>query len=211
MLVTLPIREVLPATPRARIVRFDLGGRSFDYAAGQAVLVATAGVAKRRPYSIAAAPEDARRDGALLALRSELAEQQKSPDLSELLRTRAEGCIEASERGHLKFRAAMLLQERYERSAALDLLAIDALMTFGFEHAGTTSTPSAGASSSNQCWDAATNSVKQQAPGSSASGSSSTGSSTAGSSSTGATALNSHSFLACFISTQRKAFSNWPK
>ena len=37
----------------------------------------------------------------------------------------------------------LLSQERYERSAALDLLAIDALMTFGFEHAGNSSRPAA--------------------------------------------------------------------
>ena len=61
--MTLPIREILPATPRARIVRIDLGGRSFGYAPGQAVLVATAGHADRHPYSIASAPEDAQRDG----------------------------------------------------------------------------------------------------------------------------------------------------
>jgi NAD(P)H-flavin reductase len=63
VLLTLPILEVLPATPRARIVRLDLGGASFDYAPGQAVLVAAAGFPKRRPYSIAATPEEARRDG----------------------------------------------------------------------------------------------------------------------------------------------------
>ena len=63
MLLTLPIREVLTATPRARIVRLDLAGRSFEYAPGQAVMVATHGQSKRRPYSIAAAPEDAGRDG----------------------------------------------------------------------------------------------------------------------------------------------------
>jgi ferredoxin-NADP reductase len=63
MLLTLPIREVLPATPRARIVRIDLAGHRFEFAAGQAVLVARAGQPRRRPYSIAAAPEDARRDG----------------------------------------------------------------------------------------------------------------------------------------------------
>lgn len=63
MLLTLPIREVLPATPRARIVRVDLDGRTFDYAAGQAVAVGTHGQPRRRPYSIAAAPEDARREG----------------------------------------------------------------------------------------------------------------------------------------------------
>ncbi|MCA1826519.1 MAG: tetratricopeptide repeat protein [Myxococcales bacterium] len=68
---------------------------------------------------VKAALEDNRRDGALLALRSELAEQQKSADLPELLRQRAEGCIEASERGHLKFRAAMLLADPLEREQLL--------------------------------------------------------------------------------------------
>jgi len=61
--LTLPIREVLPATPRARIARIDLDGHAFDYAPGQAVSIATHGQEKRRPYSIAAAPEDARRHG----------------------------------------------------------------------------------------------------------------------------------------------------
>jgi NAD(P)H-flavin reductase len=63
--MTLPIREVLAATPRARIARLDLNGHAFDYAAGQAVWIATHGYDKRRPYSIAASPEDARRDGYL--------------------------------------------------------------------------------------------------------------------------------------------------
>jgi NAD(P)H-flavin reductase len=61
--LTLSIRDVLPATPRARIARIDLDGHAFDYAPGQAVSIATHGQEKRRPYSIAAAPEDARRDG----------------------------------------------------------------------------------------------------------------------------------------------------
>jgi ferredoxin-NADP reductase len=65
VLLTLRIREVLPATPRARIVRLELGGPRFDYAAGQAVLIARQHHAERRPYSIASAPEDARRDGVL--------------------------------------------------------------------------------------------------------------------------------------------------
>jgi tetratricopeptide (TPR) repeat protein len=66
-----------------------------------------------------AALENNRRDGALLALRCELAEQQKSPDLAELLRQRAEGGIEPSERGHLKFRAALLLEDPLEREQLL--------------------------------------------------------------------------------------------
>ena len=63
MLLTLPIRDVLPATRRARIVRLDLCGRAFTYDAGQAVFIGVQGQPARRPYSIAASPEDARRDG----------------------------------------------------------------------------------------------------------------------------------------------------
>jgi ferredoxin-NADP reductase len=63
--LTLPIREVQRATPRARIVRLDLNGHAFDYLAGQAILVGAQGGTNRRPYSIAAAPEDARRDSSL--------------------------------------------------------------------------------------------------------------------------------------------------
>jgi len=60
--LTLTLRDVLPATPRARIARIDLDSHPFDYAAGQAVLIASHGAERRRPYSIASAPEDARRD-----------------------------------------------------------------------------------------------------------------------------------------------------
>jgi NAD(P)H-flavin reductase len=65
VILSLRTREVLPATPRARILRLDLAGQSFDYVAGQAVQVATQGHPTRRPYSLAAAPADARRDGCL--------------------------------------------------------------------------------------------------------------------------------------------------
>ena len=65
VVLTLPIRDVLPATPRARLARLDLDGHAFEYLAGQAVSIATHGYEKRRPYSIAAAPEDARRDRVL--------------------------------------------------------------------------------------------------------------------------------------------------
>jgi len=63
VLLTLGLREVLRATPRARIVRLDLGGRAFPYLAGQAVFVGAHGAEARWPYSIANAPEDAARDG----------------------------------------------------------------------------------------------------------------------------------------------------
>jgi ferredoxin-NADP reductase len=65
VLVTLPIRDVRPATPRARIVRLDLGGGRFAYRAGHAVLIARQNHEPRKPYSIAAAPEDAEREGVL--------------------------------------------------------------------------------------------------------------------------------------------------
>jgi len=61
----LRIREVLLATPRARLVRIDLDGQPFPYDPGQAVLVASHGYGKRKPYSIASAPEDVERDGYL--------------------------------------------------------------------------------------------------------------------------------------------------
>ncbi len=63
-MVTLTINDVIAATPRARIVRLDLGGRAFPFAPGQAVMVADHGSRERpRPYSLASAPEDAARDG----------------------------------------------------------------------------------------------------------------------------------------------------
>src|SRR4051812_18421088 len=64
-MLTLPIRDVVRATPRARIVRLDLGGSVFSYRPGQAVLVASHDYTRRRPYSIAAAPDDAAREDAL--------------------------------------------------------------------------------------------------------------------------------------------------
>ena len=64
-MLTLPIRDVVRATPRARIARLDLNGHPFDYSAGQAVAIASHGQENRRPYSIAAAPEDARRERCL--------------------------------------------------------------------------------------------------------------------------------------------------
>ncbi len=81
-MLTLPIREVIPATPRARIARLDLNGHAFDYAPGQAVAIASHGYEKRRPYSIAAAPEDARRDGWLELLVGVNADGAPGPHLA---------------------------------------------------------------------------------------------------------------------------------
>lgn len=65
MLITRPIRDVLRATPRARTLLIDLDGTPFPYLPGQAVLVASHDIERRRPYSIAAAPEDAEREDCL--------------------------------------------------------------------------------------------------------------------------------------------------
>ena len=81
-MLTLPIREVIPATPRARIARLDLGGHPFDYAPGQAVAIASHGQEKRRPYSIAAPPEDAQRDGCLELLVGVNADGAPGPHLA---------------------------------------------------------------------------------------------------------------------------------
>jgi ferredoxin-NADP reductase len=60
---TLRIREVLPATPRARIVRLDLAGETFGYLPGQWIKVGAHGQPTRKAYSVACSPEDADRDG----------------------------------------------------------------------------------------------------------------------------------------------------
>lgn len=62
---TFPIREAIPATPRAHIIKLDLQGQPFSYLAGQAAYLQPKGAEKRRPYSIASAPEETARHGAL--------------------------------------------------------------------------------------------------------------------------------------------------
>ena len=81
-MLTLSIREIVPATPRARIARLGLNGHAFDYAPGQAVAIATHGHEHRRPYSIAAAPEDARRHGWLELLIGVNADGTPGPHLT---------------------------------------------------------------------------------------------------------------------------------
>jgi Na+-transporting NADH:ubiquinone oxidoreductase subunit F len=60
---TFPIREAVPATPRAHIIRLDLQRQAFPYRAGQAAYLQPLGAGKRRPYSIASAPEETERHG----------------------------------------------------------------------------------------------------------------------------------------------------
>jgi ferredoxin-NADP reductase len=64
-MLTVLIKEALPATPRAHIIRLDLSGQSFPYQAGQAAYLQPRGAEKRRPYSIASAPEETARHGLL--------------------------------------------------------------------------------------------------------------------------------------------------
>ena len=64
-MLTIPIRTAEPATPRAHIIRLDLQGQPFSYRAGQAAYLQPAGAAKRRPYSIASAPEETAQHGQL--------------------------------------------------------------------------------------------------------------------------------------------------
>jgi ferredoxin-NADP reductase len=80
--VTLRIRDVLPATPRARLVRIDLDGQPFPYKPGQAILIASHGFEKRKPYSIASAPEDTERDGYLELLVGVDSEGMAGPHLA---------------------------------------------------------------------------------------------------------------------------------
>jgi ferredoxin-NADP reductase len=82
VLLTLPIREVLSATPRARIVRLDLGNQAFTYLPGQAVLIARHGYQLRRPYSLAGSPEDAAGDHGLELLVGVDAEGGAGPHLT---------------------------------------------------------------------------------------------------------------------------------
>ena len=63
--MTLSVREVVRVATRARIIRLDLGGRPFPFEPGQAVMVGLAGSPLKKPYSIASAPREARRTGAI--------------------------------------------------------------------------------------------------------------------------------------------------
>jgi ferredoxin-NADP reductase len=80
VLLTLPIREIIPATPRARIVRFDLNGTEFPYRAGQAVMVG--GDDRRRPYSIASSPEESAEGGFIELLVGVDSEGEAGPHLT---------------------------------------------------------------------------------------------------------------------------------
>ncbi len=58
--LTLPLANVVVATPRSRLLALDLEGQAFPFRAGQAVLMGPHGAAARRPFSIALSPSMAR-------------------------------------------------------------------------------------------------------------------------------------------------------
>jgi ferredoxin-NADP reductase len=62
---TLPVLEVVDATPRSKIVRLGFADRPFSFTAGQAVLVRRQGGSRWIPYSITSAPEEVDRSGQL--------------------------------------------------------------------------------------------------------------------------------------------------
>jgi NAD(P)H-flavin reductase len=64
-LVTVPIVDVLPATPRSHLVTLDFRDESLPFEPGQAVMVGAHDKAERRPYSIACSPERALESGRL--------------------------------------------------------------------------------------------------------------------------------------------------
>ncbi len=62
-MVTLRISDIHPSTPGTRLLRLALDGSRFDFRAGQAALLGLHGQGERKPYSIASAPEESRRNG----------------------------------------------------------------------------------------------------------------------------------------------------
>jgi NAD(P)H-flavin reductase len=59
------IKNVHREAARAAVVRLDLGGIAFPFAAGQAVMAGLAGQPDRKPYSIACSPAQAHASGTL--------------------------------------------------------------------------------------------------------------------------------------------------
>ena len=62
-LVTVPLSDVVAATPRSRLLTIDLCGHALEFLPGQAMMVGAHGRAERRPYSIACSPERAAERG----------------------------------------------------------------------------------------------------------------------------------------------------
>jgi ferredoxin-NADP reductase len=84
--LALRVTSVRRATPGTRIVRFGLDGQPLEFRAGQAMLLGAAGQELRYPYSVACAPEETARTGALEFLMKVDAAGDPGPHLRGLAR-----------------------------------------------------------------------------------------------------------------------------
>jgi ferredoxin-NADP reductase len=66
--ITAPVRQVIPASQRSRLINLDLRKASFSFGAGQAVMVGLRDSLLRKPYSIASAPFELANTGMLQLL-----------------------------------------------------------------------------------------------------------------------------------------------
>jgi ferredoxin-NADP reductase len=66
--ITAPVRQVIPASQRSRLINLDLRKAPFSFAAGQAVMVGLHDSLLRKPYSIASAPFELANTGMLQLL-----------------------------------------------------------------------------------------------------------------------------------------------
>jgi NAD(P)H-flavin reductase len=66
--ITVPVRSVIRATPRTRLINLDLSAAAFTFAAGQAVMVGLHASPLRKPYSVASAPWEVEKTGVLQLL-----------------------------------------------------------------------------------------------------------------------------------------------
>ncbi|OFW42273.1 MAG: hypothetical protein A3J29_12170 [Acidobacteria bacterium RIFCSPLOWO2_12_FULL_67_14b] len=66
--ITVPVRQVVHATPRTRILNLDLEATAFHFRAGQALMIGLQGSPLRKPYSIASAPWEVAKTGVMQVL-----------------------------------------------------------------------------------------------------------------------------------------------
>ena len=82
-IVTVPLKSVVAATPRSRLVTLNLAEHAFDFRPGQAVMVGHSGIQPRRPYSIACSPERAQESRTLELLIALEADGTLGPQMPE--------------------------------------------------------------------------------------------------------------------------------
>jgi NAD(P)H-flavin reductase len=75
------VRDIVRETPRAAFLRLDAADGRLAFSAGQAAMVGLAGVAERKPYSIASPPEELRRNGSIELLVETGPDGQARPNL----------------------------------------------------------------------------------------------------------------------------------